>query len=213
MFHTVEWRGSHWDLYFRSTDRKCCVGVFSVDDAGAHLTDRDADPWTPRPFPRRTESRVFPGAAAERSGWPSLPTRGGGGGWSVAQCYDRRRWRSPSSSRSSPVCFAWRNEAGGGETPQRRWAPAKHRRILALLRCSGLALHRICCAAHRVFCKVHSGNAARLRTPPPPDVRCCCHDRQRSPLDRGSAGRRRGGLIRAGGSHLRMLLLCAWSLL
>ena len=45
--------------------------------------------------------------------------------------------------------------------------------------------------------------------PPPPDTHCC-HDRQRSPLDRGSAGWRRGGLIRDAGSRLRMLF-CPWS--
>lgn len=46
--------------------------------------------------------------------------------------------------------------------------------------------------------------------PPSPDTHCC-HDRQRSPLDRGSAGWWRGRLIWDGGLHLRMLF-CLWSL-
>lgn len=105
-----------------------------------------------------------------------------------------RRWHS---SRKSPVCFGLRNEAGGGgeSPPQRRWAPAKHRRILALIWFRGFALHCIVCVVGRSYiCTVHGGHVARLRTSPSPDVHSC-HDGQRSPLDRGSAGWRKGRLI------------------
>ncbi len=82
----------------------------------------------------------------------------------VGQCSDKRRWHT---SRRSRVCFVWRNEAGGGESPQRRWAPAKHHRILAPIPGSGFALHCICCIADRpCFCKVHGGRCSCFEDTP-----------------------------------------------
>lgn len=170
----------------------------------------NTDFWTFWPFSPLHPELCFLRAAARGSG---LHRRGGVQFKDyICQYYDRRRWHK---FRRSRVCFVWRNEAGGGQSPQRRWAPAKHHRILAPIRCSGFALHCICCIADRqclffsVFATCMVEDAAGLRTPPP--VIHCCHDRQRSPLNYGSAGWRRGRLIWDGGSHLRMLF-CPWSL-
>lgn len=118
-------------------------------DSGAHLTDREYRFLSTSAFfsPRCTVSCVFLRAAAKRSllHW----RRGVKVNDYIGQYYDKRRWHTSTGSR---VCFVWRNEAGGGETAQSRWAPAKHHRILALIRCLRFALHCICCIVeHRFF--------------------------------------------------------------
>lgn len=113
------------------------VSVYSFWlDGGVHLW-----PGIPIPVhfglvPRHTVNCGFLWTATDGSGLQSrcaFKTKA-----SVGHSYDKQRW---NIFRGIRVCFVWRNEAGGGESPQRRWSPAKHHRILAFTPGVYIAFH------------------------------------------------------------------------
>lgn len=153
-------------------------------------------------FARCTESCVFLRAAAKRSG---LHRRRAGWKREIPVL-----WQAEMTHIQKEPCLfcmekwgrGWRvatETLGSGQT-------SPHFSTYSMLGfCIALhSLHRWSAVFYLFFCKVHGGKCSFFEDTPPPDIHCC-HDGQRSPLDRGSAGWRRGRLIWDGGSHLRML--------